>query len=57
MARRRDDLVSDPAVIVIVIEEATESFDLWLRELLAEDAEPIGTSGAELVAQARADEV
>ena len=54
MARRDDDLAADPAVALI--EEPTESFDAWLGELLAEPAMVLDTTGAALVAQARADE-
>jgi len=54
MARRADDLAADPAVALI--EEPTESFDAWLNELLSEPPVELGTTGAGLVAQARADE-
>jgi hypothetical protein len=54
MARRADDLSSDPAVALIA--EPTESFDAWLHELLSEPPVELSTTGAELVAQARADE-
>lgn len=54
MARRADDLSTDPAVALI--EEPVESFDEWLRELLVEPPVELDTTGADLVAQARADE-
>ena len=54
MAKRADDLSADPAVVLI--EEPTESFDAWLHELLSEPPVELGTTGADLVAQARADE-
>jgi hypothetical protein len=54
MARRADDLAADPAVALI--EEPSESFDEWLRDLLAEPPIALDTTGAALVAQARADE-
>lgn len=54
MARRADDLSADPAVVLI--EEPTESFDAWLHELLSDPPVELGTTGADLVAQARADE-
>lgn len=54
MVRRADDLPGDPAVVLI--EEPVESFDAWLRELLDGPPFELGATGAELVAQARADE-
>ena len=54
MVRRADDLSTDPAVVLI--EEPAESFDAWLRELLVDPPVELGTTGADLVAQARADE-
>lgn len=54
MARRADDLSTDPAVVLI--EEPAESFDAWLRELLVDPPVELDTTGAELVAQARVDE-
>lgn len=54
MARRADDLSADPAVALI--EEPTESFDAWLHELLSDPPVELGATGADLVAQARADE-
>jgi hypothetical protein len=54
MARRADDLSADPAVVPI--EEPIESFDAWLRELHAEPPADLDVTGAELVAQARADD-
>ena len=54
MAKRADDLSADPAVVLI--EEPTESFDAWLHELLSDPPVELGTTGAKLVAQARADE-
>jgi alpha-D-ribose 1-methylphosphonate 5-triphosphate synthase subunit PhnL len=54
MVRRADDLTADPAVALI--EEPTESFDAWLSELLVEPPVDLDTTGAALVAQARADE-
>ena len=54
MARRADDLTADPAVALI--EEPTESFDAWLHEILGGPPVDIDTTGAELVAQARADD-
>lgn len=54
MVRRADDLAADPAVALI--EEPTESFDVWLRELFAEPTIDLDCTGADLVAQARADE-
>lgn len=54
MARRADDLLFDPAVVLI--EEPTESFDAWLRELQVDPPLDLKPTGAELVAQARADE-
>ncbi len=54
MARRADDLSADPAVVLI--EEPTESFDAWLHEVLSDPPVELGTTGADLVAQARADD-
>jgi hypothetical protein len=54
MARGSDDLAAGPAVALI--EEPTESFDAWLRELLVDPPSYVDGTGAELVAQARADE-
>ena len=54
MARRANDLSADPAVVLI--EEPTESFDAWLHELLSDPPVERGTTGADLVAQARADD-
>ena len=54
MVRRADDLSTDPAVVLI--EEPVESFDAWLRELLVDPPVELDTTGADLVAQARADE-
>lgn len=54
MVRRAEDLSADPAVALI--EEPTESFDAWLHQLLNEPPVDLDTTGAELVAQARADE-
>ena len=52
MATRANDLSADPAVALI--EEPTESFDAWLHELLSDPPVEVGTTGADLVAQARA---
>jgi hypothetical protein len=54
MAKRADDLAADPAVALI--EEPSESFDAWLDELLGDPPVELETTGADLVAQARADE-
>jgi hypothetical protein len=54
MAKRAEDLAADPAVALI--EEPSESFDAWLEELLGDPPVEPGTSGADLVAQARSDE-
>ena len=54
MARGADDLAAGPAVALI--EEPTESFDAWLGELLVDPPSDVDATGAELVAQARADE-
>jgi len=54
MAKRADDLAADPAVALI--EEPSESFDAWLDELLRDPPVELETTGADLVAQARADE-
>ncbi|MEO1057456.1 MAG: hypothetical protein AAFY28_11130 [Actinomycetota bacterium] len=55
MAKRAEDLAADPAVALI--EEPSESFDAWLHELLGDPPVDLETTGADLVAQARADEV
>lgn len=54
MAKRAEDLAADPAVALI--EEPSESFDAWLDELLGDPPVELETTGADLVAQARADE-
>ena len=54
MAKRAEDLAADPAVALI--EEPSESFDAWLEELRGDPPVEPGTSGADLVAQARSDE-
>lgn len=52
IARRADDQSADPAAVLI--EEPTESFDAWLHELLSNPPVELGTTGAHLIAQARA---
>ncbi|HUF97157.1 MAG TPA: hypothetical protein VMM60_03435 [Ilumatobacter sp.] len=54
MARRADDLTSDPAVVVI--EEPSESFDAWLHELQQGEPLDLTVTAAELLAGARAED-
>jgi hypothetical protein len=54
MARRADDLVSDPAVVVI--SRPALAVDEWLESLRWPEPLDLRVSGAELVAEARADE-
>jgi len=54
MAKRAEDLSTDPEVVLIA--EPAESFDAWLRELLVDPPVELDTTGADLVAEARADE-
>lgn len=53
MAKRADEMANDPAVVLI--EEPAESFDAWLRELQQGEPLDLMVSGAELVAEARAE--
>lgn len=45
----------DDALDVLLIGEPTESFDVWLAELLSAPPIDFDVSGAELVAEARRD--